>query len=118
VPKNHTLAQTQNLASGFWSDKKLTGDNARERPYVALYPLLTTKSNCFQVHFRAQALNQKSGRNIVTGEYRGSFLLERYIDPADPRLVSGNPGYTNPDNQSLEKLYKFRVTDRRQFNPR
>jgi hypothetical protein len=118
VPAGETLSNTQNLISGFWSDKELTGDNTRERPYAVLYPLLTTKSNTYNLHFRVQALNQQSGRNVVTAEYRGSYLLERFIDPADPRLIAGNPGYLDAGTQSLEPLYQYRVLERRQFNPR
>jgi uncharacterized protein (TIGR02600 family) len=111
-----------------------TGDNDRERPYTDLYGRLTTKSNTFLVHMRVQSINQipaelatsptqwTEGTDVVTGEYRGSSLVERYIDPADPNLkdyaamvqsgtISGGTGPT------LNDLYKFRVVYNKQFSP-
>src|SRR5687767_7834930 len=37
---------------------KLTGDNVRESPYNNIYPRLTTKSNSYTVHVRAQSLKK------------------------------------------------------------
>jgi uncharacterized protein (TIGR02600 family) len=98
----------------WWDAYTLTGDNLRERPYATIYPLLTTKSNTYTVHIRAQSLAE--GKNIVTGEYRGSTMIERYIDPADGRIGTGN-GKTDPDTQSLEPLYRFRVIETKRFAP-
>src|SRR5260221_454478 len=76
-----------------WRGALITGDNPRERPYTNLYARLTTRSNTFTVHVRAQALRpgadptvwrEESGR--IAAEYRGSTLLERSIDPADSNL--------------------------------
>src|SRR5207249_786519 len=47
-----------NAMSGFWTANNLTGDNLREKPYVDLYPRLTTKSNVFTIHIRAQSLKK------------------------------------------------------------
>ena len=69
-----------NMAS-FWNTKPLTGDNLREKPYVDLYPRLTTKSNTFTVHFRVQVIQQSAAtrpnvwdpkRDRISSEYRGS----------------------------------------------
>lgn len=110
--------------SSYWSDYTLTGDNVREMPYAHLYPLLTTKSNTYTVHVRVQTLKKVSstaadqwveGKDQILGEYRGSSLFERYIDPQDPRLISGNSNYLNPDSNSLEPLYRFRVLNTKKF---
>jgi hypothetical protein len=45
----------------FWTANALTGDNSRERPYNGLYPRLTTKSNTFTIHVRAQSLKMPPG---------------------------------------------------------
>lgn len=60
---------------------------------------------------RTQALARGTGN--VTGEYRGSITIERFIDPADARLG----GEIDPDTQSLEPLYRFRVIENKRFAP-
>lgn len=95
----------------WWRSYELTGNNLRERPYALIYPLLTTKSNTYSVHVWAQSLVQ--GTTKVTGEYRGSSIIERYVDPADERIGSE----IDPDTQSLEPLYRFRVVDTKRFAP-
>src|SRR5690606_17777953 len=102
-----------------------TGDNMKERPYAALYPRLTTKSNTYTIHYKVQVLQQasrsrgnsgtewaswKEDTDQVVSEMRGSSTVERYIDPDDPRMtdyatdVVANPtGY-----QPLDALYRFR----------
>jgi hypothetical protein len=111
----------------FWGQNKLTGDNSREMPYTHLYPLLTTKSNTYTVHMRVQMLKQartgrsrpedwtqwKEGKDKVTGEYRGSTTVERYIDPADSRFGST----IDPDTQSVDPAYKVRVVGVKRFAP-
>jgi hypothetical protein len=86
-----------NRLASFWSDHRLTGDNSLERPYAHLYPRLTTQSNTFTVHVRVQRLmvtpvSLQAGvfsgkRDKVTGEFRGSFTIERYLDPNSDGLV-------------------------------
>jgi uncharacterized protein (TIGR02600 family) len=110
IPKGQTFAGIRT----WWKDYRLTGDNRREKVYATAYPLLTTKSNTYTVHVIAQSLVQ--GTNKVTGEYRGSTMIERYIDPADARLGKGT-GQTNPDTHSLEPLYRFRVVENKRFAP-
>jgi len=110
---------TQTLQK-FWQDRQLTGDNTREAPYNAIYPLLTTKSNTFQVHYRVQtlkSLTSKAGFDptvdfTVTGEQRGSHMLERYLDADDPQF-SGGMTTTTP----LNEFYEFRVLRHDRFTP-
>lgn len=109
----------------YWSNHALTGDNSRERIATTVYPRLTTKSNTYTVHFRAQSLQQVrrtadqdkwfEGRDVVTGEYRGSTTLERFIDPN----ITGLPDYAlNPDaTPTLDSYYRWRVRVNKQFAP-
>jgi len=107
----------------FWQAHTLTGDNARENPYALIYPRLTTRSNTYTVHVWAQTLKKipgtapdewVEGRDVVTGEFRGSYLIERYLHPADSDI----PDYataTTPAN--LNQFYRFRIITAKQFNP-
>ena len=107
----------------FWTTHRVTGDNSRERPYTTIYPRLTTKSNTYTVHLFVQTLKKAPGgtadvwdenRDVVTGEYRGSTTVERYVDPADTTL----PDFADPTNDPvLDGYYKFRVVGTRQFSP-
>ncbi len=125
VPEGWTLSNVHS----FWNEHSLSGDNLRERPYANLYARSTTRSNVYRVHVWAQALNVgrqsadtfDSRRNAIVGEWRGSFVLERYIDPADPRLDAAfldamEADSTDPD-YSLMPLYKYRVVSTKQFTP-
>lgn len=129
VPQGSTLSQVQDWsASGFWPTHTLTGDNEREKPYSDLYPRLTTKSNSYTVHVRVQTLQAQTNKGAgfkpqsdftVTGEYRGSYGIERYIDPNDPRL-SGVDFATLPLNDPsgvMDKYYNFRVVTVKKFTP-
>lgn len=129
VPTGFTRA---NLAS-FWSDKRTTGSNSREAPYGYLLPRLTTKSNTFTVHYTVQSLKRvpstaedqwDENRDKVLGEQRGSFTIERYINPADPEFNTNNfpqndfaarAGDSNPP--SLSDFYQYRVIANKQFRP-
>ena len=107
--------------------KSLTGTNMRDKPYAYLYPRLTTKSNSYTVHFLVQTLKQSAasaaakqwveGQDQVMSEYRGSSLIERYIDPGDPNL----PDFANPadpnSNATLDNYYRFRVVSTKKFAP-
>ena len=114
---------TASNVNTFWNDKLVTGDNLRESPYKHLYPLLTTKSNTYTVHFRVQALKKAPStlatdwdetKDKVVGEYRGSTTIERYINPNDTSI----PDYAaNPGAGNLESYYKWRVLNNRQFAP-
>jgi uncharacterized protein (TIGR02600 family) len=120
----------------YWATNPLAGDNVREKPYGDLYPRLTTKSNTYCVHIRAQALRQSAAadkasaaehyrtwdekRDRVIGEYRGSTIIERYIDPDDSRFdpaTAGRGNYIDVDKVSLEEAYRFRVVNTKRFAP-
>lgn len=119
--------QTVSTMSAFWSARRLTGENIRERIYTTLYPRLTTKSNTYTVHFRAQSLRKipttgeavwEEGKDQVVGEYRGSTSIERFIDASNPDI----PDYAGDPSQALNKptldsFYKWRVIGHRQFAP-
>ena len=107
----------------FWEKHRLTGDNTKERPYANMQPRLTTKSNVFKVHMIVQTIRKakSTAADIVdpdkdkpTGTWRGSALIERYIDPSDNKI----PDYFNDPNMtkpSLEKFYNYRVLHVKQF---
>lgn len=116
----------------FWGEACSTGDNTRERPYANLYAKFTTRSNTFRVHVRAQAI-RKATRSVAadvfdpeldlpSGEFRGSFLLERYIDQSDLQQLgpdkvdyaaAADPFALKP----LENYYRFRVLESKRFAP-
>jgi uncharacterized protein (TIGR02600 family) len=120
-----STAWTSNTAAEtFWSNHKLTGDNVKERPYNGLYPRLTTKSNTYTVHVRAQVVRMPATGDAevwvespdrVVSEYRGSAIVNRYIDPEETAL----PDFANPAKagETLEKFYKYRVLEARRFLP-
>lgn len=126
----YLVPQGQSLTgmADFWTNTyALTGDNLRERPYASLYPRLTTKSNIFSVHFYVQTLRQVNRttaaswqtwdekKDVVTGEYRGTAIIERYIDFNDDL-----PDFTSPGldpSETLDKHCKLRVLQIRKFNP-
>lgn len=112
-------------AVGFWANNRLTGENIRERIYTTVYPRVTTKSNTFTVHVRAQALKQGGGvnpatwdesRGSVVGDYRGSTTLERYIDPNNPAIPDYAVNFAT-GAASLDSFYRWRVVQNRQFAP-
>lgn len=119
VPEGESLEQVRNSETGFWSTHRLTGDNSRERPYAELYPKVTTQSNTFRIHMRVQALPETDGvlppgrdNFQPRAEYRGSRLIERYLDPNNPRFAN-----VDPDQDNLNELFQFRVIESRQFAP-
>lgn len=117
------VATTKTELSKFWNSAQaingqLTGDNLREQPYAQIYSRLTTRSNSYTVHIRAQVLKKlthdpdqnvwKEGTDVVLSDWRGSYEIERYLDPdasapkpADPRLTA----------------YKFRIISAHAFQP-
>jgi len=117
-PQNASLASVRNLESGYWASHRLTGDNSREKPYAELYPKITTQSNTFRIHMRVQVLPRSDGLPPnqtdfkPLAEYRGSRLIERFLNPSDPRFSS-----VDPDQDNLNELYQYRVLENRQFNP-
>jgi hypothetical protein len=122
--------ETDASMAAFWRTKyPFTGDNLREKPYVDLYPRLTTKSNTYTVHVRVEALQKAKGtppdqwipnRDRIAGEYRGSSIIERYIDVNDPTL----PDFTKASatgplapELNIDRYYRLRVVSTKRFNP-
>jgi uncharacterized protein (TIGR02600 family) len=118
----HSVAEMQD----FWMERRLTGDNTRERPYANLYGKITTQSNTFRVHYRVQAIRkarssapevfERDKDNVLT-DFRGSSLIERRIDPADIRIPDYAASATPLDLPSLEEFYRFRVLEVKRFMP-
>jgi uncharacterized protein (TIGR02600 family) len=119
VPEGRTA---QNVEQ-FWTDKLLTSDTAREQPYDHLYSRLTTKSNTYNVHWKAQVLRKvpstdpgiwNEDLDRVASELRGSALIERFLDPNATDI----PDYaTNPDAETLGNFYKWRTVVSSLFQP-
>lgn len=106
----------------WWKDRTITGDNLRERPYVEIYPRVTTRSNVFTIHVWAQTLKKNKNmdpnrwvedKDLVTGEYRGSYLLERYVNPQNSKL----PDFAISSDKRLSDYYQFRVIQSKQIVP-
>jgi uncharacterized protein (TIGR02600 family) len=109
----------------------MVGDNVKERPYTNLYGKLTTKSNTFTVYYRVQVLKNPTtavqtqwdeSKGSVGGEYRGSTIVERYLNSNEPNMpdyASGGAGGagTWSTSDSMEKYYKWRVVENHQFAP-
>ncbi|MFZ4775387.1 MAG: Verru_Chthon cassette protein A [Terrimicrobiaceae bacterium] len=117
--------ETTSTLPAWWNARRLTGDNLREQPYSAIYSRITTQSNTYTVHVRAQAVKKVPGTpadafdpasDQVSGEWRGSFQIERYIDPNDPALT-GVDFASATTLKSLGPLYRFRVLNSSQFAP-
>jgi uncharacterized protein (TIGR02600 family) len=128
------LLRDYEAPGNIWNRHLMTGDNTRERPYTNLYARLTTRSNSYTVHVRAQVLRQaggpdaadwlkwREGRDQQLSEYRGSTLVERYIDPADPVFSNTNAKPADVDfalnpNLTIDSAYKIRVISTRKFTP-
>jgi len=118
---------TYNTMSTWWNNYTLTGDNLREFPYGVLYARLTTKSNTYTVHVWTQTLKKVSSttanqfvdnQDQITSEYRGSYIVQRYLDPNTDSLVTatGATG-TETDPNSMVGPYKFRVVATKRFAP-
>ena len=91
----------------------------RERPYAHIYPRVTTKSNVYTVHMRCQTVQKVAGTPVdefdskkdkVLGEYRGSSIVERFVDPNDPNLLN-----YDPKASGVDPYYRFRVVGTKQF---
>jgi hypothetical protein len=125
----------ENGIRAFWKKNTLTGDNLRERPYAELLPRLTTKSNTYTVHFRVQTVRQprhvdavdyrrwKETPGAMTGEFRGSTTIERYLDPDDRRFdkqhatTARDGDFLDVDKATLEPAYRFRIVTAKRFLP-
>ncbi len=120
----HTVAATQANLAAFWNptnfanlNAALTGDNLRELPYAQIYGRLATRSNSYTVHVWVQVLKKiasdpnqnvwNPATDLVLGEWRGSYEIERYLNPAAVAPAAGSP--LGP--------YYFRVVGKRRFAP-
>lgn len=127
VPKMTPAVTAASMASTFWAGAIATGENLRERIYTTLYPRLTTKSNTYTIHYRTQSLKKVPGSNagvwtegkdVITGEYRGSTTIERFIDPNSTAIPDYAASPTSiPSRKTLDQFYKWRVVESRQFAP-
>jgi uncharacterized protein (TIGR02600 family) len=119
-----SVANAQTALATFWNPANtanvsggLTGDNLRELPYAQLYGRLTTRSNAYTVHVWVQILKKlpgdpnqdvwNEGADLVLGEWRGEYEIERYLDPAATAPPAGSP--LGP--------YDFRIVDKNRFAP-
>jgi uncharacterized protein (TIGR02600 family) len=118
--------------TSFWSAHRLTGDNTMERPYANIYPRLTTRSNTFRVHFRAQTISKARStdpqtfveeKDTIIADRQGDALVERAIDPNDPALMTDDFDYINKARsgtlstaKSLDTLYTWRIRSTRRFS--
>ena len=118
VPLNTTLA----ALPAYWQNYAFTGDNAREFPYGHIYERVTTKSNVFTIHMCVQVLRKNVAtdpaqwvetKDQVLSEYRGSSMVERYVDPSDPLL----PDFATKPTATLDGFYKFRILNTKRFAP-
>ncbi len=141
VPEDPSVTSAAGLST-FWANNLLTGDNSLERPYAHMYSRLTTKSNTYTVHVWVEVLRpvvprgaaagdaswaqwNESKKDQVVSRYRGSTLIERYIDPMDPALANFDETYngaTETDANgnitkagSLDPFYKFHVLSTKKF---
>ena len=126
-PFSTNVTATQSALESFWNGSQtqnggLTGDNLRELPYAQLYSRLTTRSNSYTVHVRVQVLKKltsdpdqnvwKEGTDVVLGDWRGSYEIERYLDPA-----AAAPTARAPAVGSMLGPYKFRIVSAHAFAP-
>lgn len=122
---NPTEGANNSNRQAFWEAHNMTGDNMRERPYSHIYPRLTTKSNTYTVYVYAQSVSKKAKKNwdefdeaedLITGEYRGSSTVERFIDPNGADIQNYDAVAAAKANQAgLDSLYRFRIINTKQF---
>jgi len=122
---SYTPTVEQMETGEYWRDHALVGDNSRERPYTNIHNRLTTKSNTFKVHYRAQVLKQarrdsdaeysewRPLTDTVQAEYRGASIVERYVDPNDTEI----PDFATNTSETLDEFYQYRVVNPRRFAP-
>jgi len=130
VPKGSNLT----AVPSWWNGFKATGDNGREAPYGQIYSRVCTKSNTFTIHMRVQTLRKRpptdpkdttswgqwdETKDNVTGEYRGSSTVERYVDIGGNKFpdFAKDFGPTATSATSLDRFYKFRIVQTKRFNP-
>ena len=144
VPQNESWT-SDSAAQAAWYGSKyaLVGDNTRERPYADIYSRITTKSNSYTVYYRVQTLKNSSatpatwteGTGAITGEFRGSSVLDRYLDPnvSIPDFAALSSTTLNNDysygpfldgyilnaggTPTTQLYYKWRVAENNRFAP-
>jgi uncharacterized protein (TIGR02600 family) len=124
-----TSSNISSVMNTWWSTYGgLTGDNVREEPYGYIYPRLTTKSNTYTVHVWTQSLKKvdtlhptqfTAGVDQVTSEFRGSYIVQRYLDPNSDslKLADGVTAGTETDPNSMVGPYKYRIVNTKRFAP-
>jgi uncharacterized protein (TIGR02600 family) len=124
IPKNVNNVHSAADMAGFWSTRRLTGDNTRERPYGNIYPRLTTRSNTFRVHYVAQVIAKARSTDPTkiepadkpTSEHRGSTVIERYLDPSQPNLPDFATSVPNATtSETLDDYHQFRIIETKKF---
>ncbi|WP_050026664.1 Verru_Chthon cassette protein A [Verrucomicrobium sp. BvORR034] len=117
---------TPQTVSDFWAIRRLTGDNTKEKPYTNIYGKITTQSNTFRVHYRAQVVRKARsveanrfvpGQDAVLTDYRGSSLIERRIDPGNPDIPDYATSTSPTSLRPLDDFYRFRVLEVKRFMP-
>jgi uncharacterized protein (TIGR02600 family) len=117
------LGQTSAGLEAYWDGPaQLTGDNLRELPYAQIYGRLTTSSNSYTVHIHVQVLKKlandpnqnvwNEGTDLVVGDWRGSYEIERDLDP-----TAAAPTVTNTTTGQALAAYHFRIVSKRRFSP-
>lgn len=121
----YTPTLDQMESGQYWEEHSLVGDNSRERPYTNIQNRVTTKSNTFKVHYRAQVIKQarrdstaeygewRPEMDSVVAEYRGSSIVERYVDPNSSDIVD----FATDPLSTLDDYYQYRVVNPRRFAP-
>jgi len=129
VPTGTTWTSNATAQTDWYGDNfAMVGDNTRERPYADIYNKVTTKSNTFTVHYHAQILQKTKARmasdptifdtgvrDKVVAAQRGATTFERYLDPADSRIIAKDPASATAT--SLEEFYRARIVNTSVFNP-
>lgn len=128
LTSSSTASQIESAMTTFWQNHSPTGDNTRERPYSNLYARVTTRSNTFRVHVRAQLIRKARSveptkidpdKDAIVSEYRGSTLIERFIDPTNATIVLPDYGASSSPltEVPLEAFYQFRTLESKRFSP-
>jgi uncharacterized protein (TIGR02600 family) len=128
IKSDSSASSVEAAMQTFWVNHSPTGDNTRERPYSNLYARVTTRSNTFRVHVRAQLIRKARSvaankfdpnSDSIISEYRGSNLIERFIDPTNTTITLPDYGKSsNPANETpLEQFYQFRTLESKRFSP-
>lgn len=131
IPMSVDPSSPSSVASAmtaFWQAHSPTGDNTRERIYSNIYPRVTTRTNTFRVHLRAQVIRKArstlpntfdADKDAVVSEFRGSTLIERFIDPNNPADPIPDYGQVSSPltQRSLDSFFRFRTLESKRFSP-